>query len=307
MKTRATRLGCAAIGLWATLAWLSTSARRLPPFQLLAMTFAVATALGLVRMARAGGPEAWKKAFRQPLRVWLVGVGGLFGFHAFYFVALAKAPAVHVSLIAYLWPLLIVILSGARSVRALAGAAMGLGGVVVLLVTDQRFHAEIRPEHAAGYLSALACACTWAGYSVANRRFVTVPVDTVTGFCLVTAVLGGVVHAATETTLVPTPHEIASAIALGLGPVGAAFFLWDYGTKHGDLPLLGVLSYATPLLSTLLLIVSGAARFSWNIALACLFIAGGAWLASSNASKDARRRSAPRSAGQSTRDAAARP
>ncbi|WP_394830699.1 EamA family transporter [Pendulispora rubella] len=304
MKTRATRWGCVAIGLWATLAWLSTSARRLPPFQLLAMTFAVATALGFARMALFGGANAWTSAFRQPRRVWLVGVGGLFGFHAFYFVALAKAPAVHVSLIAYLWPLLIVVLSGARSARALTGAAMGLCGVVLLVAARGGLHAGVRPEHAAGYLAALACAFTWAGYSVSNRRFVTVPVDTVTGFCLVTALLGGAVHAATETTLVPTPHEIASAVALGLGPVGAAFFLWDHGTKHGDLPLLGVLSYATPLLSTLLLIATGAARVSWSIALACLFIAGGAWLASS---KDARPRSAPRSAGQATPDAAARP
>jgi len=302
--TRATRWGCLAIGLWATLAWFSTSARRLPPFQLLAMTFAVATALGLARMALVGG--AWR-AFRQPLRVWLVGVGGLFGFHALYFVALAKAPAVHVSLIAYLWPLLIVVLSGTRSARALVGAAMGFSGVLLLVVTHDRVHADVRPEHAAGYLAALACAFTWAGYSVLNRRFVTVPVDAVTGFCLVTAVLGGAVHAATEITVAPTPHEMVSAIALGLGPVGAAFFLWDHGTKHGDLPLLGVLSYATPLLSTLLLVVSGAAHASWSIALACLFIAGGAWLASSVPTKDARPRSAPRSAEEATPDGVARP
>jgi drug/metabolite transporter (DMT)-like permease len=302
--TRATRWGCLAIALWATLAWLSTSARRLPPFELLTMTFAVASALGFARMALFGG--AWN-AFQQPLRVWLVGVGGLFGFHAFYFVALAKAPAVHVSLIAYLWPLLIVVLSGARSARALVGAAMGFSAVI-LLVTRDGVYADVRPEHAAGYVAALACAFTWAGYSVLNRRFVTVPVDTVTGFCLVTAVLGGAVHAATEMTVLPTSHEVASAIALGLGPVGAAFFLWDHGTKHGDLPLLGVLSYATPLLSTLLLIASGAAHASWSIALACLLIAGGAWLASSVSSvRDARRRSAPRSAEAATPDGAARP
>ena len=38
--------------------------------------------------------------------------------------------------------------------------------------------------------------------------------------------------------------------ALGLGPVGAAFFLWDIGMKKGDLRFLGVASYATPMIST---------------------------------------------------------
>ena len=32
------------------------------------------------------------KSLRQPLVVWLVGVGGLFGYHALYFLALRFAP-----------------------------------------------------------------------------------------------------------------------------------------------------------------------------------------------------------------------
>jgi len=67
---------------------------------------------------------------------------------------------------------------------------------------------------------------------------------------------------------------------LGLGPVGAAFYLWDYGTKHGHLPLLGVFSYAAPVLSTLLLVAAGDAEPSWQLLAAALLVGGGAALAS---------------------------
>jgi drug/metabolite transporter (DMT)-like permease len=61
--------------------------------------------------------------------------------------------------------------------------------------------------------------------------------------------------------------------------VGAAFFLWDHGTKHGRIALLGALSYAAPVLSTALLIAAGDAVPSWHIGAGCLLVAGGAALA----------------------------
>ena len=70
-----------------------------------------------------------------------------------------------------------------------------------------------------------------------------------------------------------------SVAALGLGPVGAAFYVWDFGVKKGDIQLLGVLSYAAPLLSTLVLVVVGIAAASWSLALAALLITGGAAIA----------------------------
>jgi len=70
----------------------------------------------------------------------------------------------------------------------------------------------------------------------------------------------------------------AVLLVMGLGPVGAAFLLWDRGTKHGDIALLGTLSYAAPLLSTLLLLVFGAARPHWTQAVAVVVLLAGAWL-----------------------------
>ncbi len=277
---RATLIGGVAILLWALLALFTTGAAGLPPFQLLAMTFAVAFLLGLGLIARRG-----VSAFRvlcQPPAVWLLGVAGLFGYHAFYFFALDNAPAVEASLIAYLWPLLIVLFSAllpGERLRAahVAGAAFGFGGAVLLIGRGGGF--TVDPAFLHGYLAAFACALTWSGYSVLNRRFAAVPTDAVTGFCGGVALLGLACHLAFETTVTPTAWQGLAALALGLGPVGAAFFAWDHATKHGDLQVLGALAYAAPLISTLLLIAFGRAEPTWTVAIACLLITGGAALA----------------------------
>jgi drug/metabolite transporter (DMT)-like permease len=137
----------------------------------------------------------------------------------------------------------------------------------------------IRPEFVPGYLAAASAAVIWAAYSVLSRRFGAVPTDAVGAFCGATALLATVAHLAFETTYWPQGSEWLAVLGLGLGPVGAAFFLWDVGMKRGDIKALGALSYATPLLSTFLLIAFGRAELSGRVAVACLLIVGGAVLA----------------------------
>jgi drug/metabolite transporter (DMT)-like permease len=267
--------------LWSLLALFTTGAKGLPPFQLMAMTFTVAFLVSGCWLA-LGGRSALAR-LRQPVAVWLLGVGGLFGFHFFYFVALGNAPPVDASLIAYLWPLLIVVFSALLPGERLrwfhlAGAVMGLAGAA-LLVTNGGTVA-LKSEYVLGYLAALACALTWASYSVTNRRFGQVPTDVVAGFCGAVAVLGLACHWFLEDTVIPDVGQCLAVVGLGLGPVGAAFFVWDYGTKHGNIQVLGAFSYAAPLLSTLLLIAFGEAQANWVVGVACVLIVAGALLAS---------------------------
>jgi drug/metabolite transporter (DMT)-like permease len=279
-SARATALGGVAVLLWSALALLTVGAKRLPPFQLLAMTFALAAALGFA-IARRRGRSPWAEARRWPAAAALA-TAALAGYHLFYFIALRNAPAVDASLIAYLWPLLIVLFSGIAhgGLRAehLAGALLGLAGAWLILST--RGAVELDSAYAGGYAAAAACALIWSGYSVANRRFAQAPVDVVTLACLATAVIGALAHVLFEPTVAPAPLEWLAVALLGLGPVGAAFFLWDHGTKHGRLALLGVLSYAAPVLSTLLLVAAGGAQPSWQLLAAALLVAGGAAIAS---------------------------
>ncbi|MCG8356836.1 MAG: EamA family transporter [Kiloniellales bacterium] len=278
---RPTLIGGVAVLLWSLLALFTTWAGGIPPFQLVAMTFAVAFLASLLMLALRG--RAAFARLRQPPAVWALGVAGLFGYHFFYFVALAKAPAVEASLIAYLWPLLIVLFSAllpGEQLRwfHLVGAAMGLAGAALLVTGGGAI--AFKAEFALGYLAALACALTWSAYSVANRRFGQVPTDVVGGFCGFVALLGLLCHGLLETTVVPNPLQALAVLLLGLGPVGAAFFAWDHGTKHGNIQALGAFSYAAPLISTGILILFGRAEATWVVGLACALIAGGAVLAS---------------------------
>ena len=280
-RLTATLAGGTAVLLWALLALFTTWASGIPPFQLVSLCFTVAALIGFGVIARKG--RAGWQSLRQPVGAWALGSFGLFGYHFFYFMALGNAPAVEASLIAYLWPLLIVVFSALLPGERLrwfhvTGALLGLAGAGLLVTKGQGLAFDTR--YGLGYLAAVACALTWSIYSVANRRFGSVPTDTVTGFCAAAALLGFISHALFETWVIPTATQWGAILLLGLGPVGAAFFVWDYGTKHGHIQALGALAYGAPLLSTLLLIAFGQAEATWSVALACGLIVGGALLAS---------------------------
>lgn len=280
-RLTATLAGGTAVLLWALLALFTTWASGIPPFQLVSLCFTVAALIGFGVIARKG--RAGWQSLRQPVGAWALGSFGLFGYHFFYFMALGNAPAVEASLIAYLWPLLIVVFSALLPGERLrwfhlAGALLGLAGAGLLVTKGQGLAFDTR--YGLGYLAAVACALTWSIYSVANRRFGSVPTDTVAGFCAAAALLGFISHALFETWVMPTATQWGAILLLGLGPVGAAFFVWDYGTKHGHIQALGALAYGAPLLSTLLLIAFGQAEATWSVALACGLIVGGALLAS---------------------------
>jgi drug/metabolite transporter (DMT)-like permease len=268
--------------MWGSLAILTTWTGKVPPFQLVAMAFTVAFVLVLAKWLARG--EDIGAHMRHGLPVWLLGVGGLFGFHFFYFMALRNAPAVEANLINYIWPLLIVVFSAFLPGMRLrwwhgAGAIAGLAGCA-LLVTDGG-RVGFQSGYALGYVAALASALTWSSYSVLSRRFAAVPTDTVGWFCGAAALLGYVAHFAFETTVWPAGiGEWLAVLGLGLGPVGAAFFVWDVGMKHGDIRALGVFAYCAPLISTLLLIAFGQAPASGTVFAACALIVGGAVLAS---------------------------
>jgi drug/metabolite transporter (DMT)-like permease len=276
----ATLIGLTAILMWSLLAVLTVASGTIPAFQLAAMTFAVGALIG--SLSWIGRPDAIR-TLSQPLLAWIVGVGGLFGYHALYFLALRFAPPAEAGLLNYLWPLLIVLFSSLLPGERLAphhviGATFGLAGTVLLLAGNR--DGGFARSQVPGLVAAFVAAFVWASYSVMSRRLQSVPTDAVAGFCAVTALLAALVHALLETTVWPdTASQWLAVLALGIGPVGAAFYTWDVGMKRGDIRVLGAASYATPLLSTFFLILAGYAKPSANIALAAMLIAGGGLIA----------------------------
>jgi drug/metabolite transporter (DMT)-like permease len=284
-RRRAMAAGMGAIALWGALATLSVLAGPVPPFQMVAMTFAIAAAIGIVR-ARVRG-LAWTDLLRWPARVWLLGVGGLFGYHALYFAALQLAPPAEANLVNYLWPLLIVLLSaplapenerGRLGWQHLVGALLGFAGVALLAMGRG---VSFAGAHALGYALALGCAFVWSLYSVLSRRFGETPTDAIASFCTAAAILSLACHLLFEPTVWPaTPVAWLAVLALGLGPTGGAFYLWDHAVKRGDIRALGALSYAAPILSTALLVFCGLAAPTGTLLIAALLVTVGAVLAS---------------------------
>ncbi|MFC3724362.1 aromatic amino acid exporter YddG [Neoaquamicrobium sediminum] len=276
---RATLIGFSAVVMWALLALFTAASGAVPPFQLSALTFAIGTCVGLAM--RAVSPPATRAPI--PPVVWLIGIAGLFGYHFFYFTALRNAPAVEASLIAYLWPLLIVVGSALLPGEKLrwhhiAGTVLGLAGA--FLIVSRGGGLSFDAQYAFGYAMAGLCALTWSSYSLLSRRFPAVPTSVVTWFCAATALLSLVCHLLLEETIWPADAgQWLAVLGLGLMPVGAAFYAWDHGVKRGNIQVLGAASYAAPLLSTLVLIAAGAATASLNILIACILITAGAVLA----------------------------
>ncbi len=276
----ATLIGLTAILMWSLLAALTVATGKIPAFQLAAMTFAIGALAGFLTWI--GRPNA-VRALRQSPVAWIVGVGGLFGYHALYFLALRFAPPAEAGLLNYLWPLLIVVFSSLLPGERLAphhivGALLGLAGTVLLFAGNS--HNGFAPGQIPGLTAAFVAAFVWAAYSVLSRKLKSVPTDAVAGFCLATALLAAAVHGMVEITIWPeTVAQWLAIAALGVGPVGAAFYAWDIGMKRGDIRVLGAASYATPLLSTAFLIMAGFAKPSASLAIAAVLIAGGGLIA----------------------------
>ncbi|GHE96577.1 membrane protein [Aliiroseovarius zhejiangensis] len=278
-RGKATAVGFGAVLLWSLLALFTVGTAPVPPFQLAAMAFTVGGAVGLVWI---GFARSFGVLMQVGWRVYLFGTLGLFGYHALYFSALRMAPAAEAGLIAYLWPLLIVLFSGLlpgerlRPLHIIGALVSFTGAAIIVMGGATGFGAEALP----GFGLAFLCALTWSGYSVLSRRLGSTPTASVVVFCLLTAILSAGVHLLWETTVWPTDAlGWAAVLGLGLGPVGLAFYVWDIGVKQGDIQLLGVASYGAPLLSTIILILAGVATPRPSLILAGLLITLGAAMA----------------------------
>ena len=252
---RATLIGFSAVAMWALLALLTDASGAVPPFLLSAITFSIGTGVGLV--ARLFMPAA-DTGQKIPPQVWVIGIAGLFGYHFFYFTALRNAPAVEASLIAYLWPLLIVLGSALMPGERLrwnhvVGALLGLAGTVLIVTKG-------------GGLAFDAPLCLRLCHGRRLRRAVVVLFAVVAALSvgadqhrhLVLRGDGGAFarlpSGAGRDRAADGAGQWLAVLGLGLMPVGAAFYAWDIGVKRGNIQVLGAASYAAPLLSTLVLI-----------------------------------------------------
>ena len=269
--TTANLLALATIALWASLAALGTALAHVPPFLLtgLGLLAGSVIALPLVRFD--------VRRLKVTLPALAVGVYGLFGYHFLLFTGLQLAPPVEANLVNYLWPLGIVLMAplllpGVRLTAAhVLAALVGLAGAAIAILGRGGATGEAGPMAALGFAAAAGGAFVWSSYSLLSKRLAQTrhrfPTAAIGTFGLVAGLLSLACHALLEPSVALSTRDIALIAALGLGPLGGAFFLWDAALKLGDARQIGVLAYLTPLLSTLILLWTTGRPLSWNIAL----------------------------------------
>ncbi|MFY8050603.1 MAG: DMT family transporter [Aquiluna sp.] len=269
MNSRLAALG--AIVLWSSLASLATLIPNVPIF--------LKTGVGLLIGSVIALPLARfqiKQLAVKP-KILLLGVYGLFGYHAALFIALSTSPSVQANLVNYLWPLLIVLLAPLFSkkvklnLRVVIGGLMGFIGASLAILSgsssDGLFYS--------GYLFAFMAAVIWSTYSLATNRIGSFPTPSVGLFALVSGILSIAMHFVFETQVSLSSFDWMILVLLGLGPLGAAFYLWDYAIKRSNPQEIGLLSFLTPLLSTGFLLVITGQALSWLLAIAAALIVGG--------------------------------
>ena len=273
----ATLYGFIAIGLWGTLALLGTITANIPAFQLLSLCFSISAIIIIIKRIAIK-----KTVFTKPsltLTQWLLGTIGLFGFHFCYFMALKFAPVIEVSLIVYLWPLLLATLVANKQsrLRALIGGSLGFIGIAFIIVGNGEL--TLNNDYRIGYFLAAICAVIWGSYSwflsTSNND-----VEDIAWLSAAVAILALIAHWQFETSNWSfSLSEWGGILLLGLGPVGGAFYLWDIALKKGNQQLLASLSFSTPLISSVILAIAGLNAWSTNIIIALALILSGAIIA----------------------------
>jgi drug/metabolite transporter (DMT)-like permease len=258
MKTdyplKATLIGVIAPLLWATFPMLTALLGKFPPFQLIFLQMASAGGMSLGLWLVRRWPTRTLRTI--PKGYWLLGVYGIFGFYTLHFSAYQAAPASQVYILISLWPMLMLLFS--FLIFRQPPKPWHIGGVLagflgVLTLSYYKGFQGFVPAFWLGHLLALLCAIIWASYSVLSRLYKGVPVEAIGGCQIITAILALVAHLCFESTVAFTPSQYLIGVLMGVGPTGLGLYAWNYGTQHGDLRLLSLFSYTSPILATFLL------------------------------------------------------
>ncbi|REL34238.1 DMT family transporter [Thalassotalea euphylliae] len=264
-------LGSLALFMWSSLALLAAKTTNIPAFFILSCAFFVS--FGLSLLWRYQQEKHWFASPKLTVKQWLFGIVGLFGYHFCYFFALQFAPVLEVTLINYLWPLLLTLLLAQRGQRlfALSGGITAFIGIVVLLSGGQ---ATFTQQDLVGYLLALGAAIIWASYSAYLSKGKSNTAD-IGWLSLAVALLAAICHLLFEPAInieQLTTVKWLYLLLIGLGPLGGSFYLWEYGLSKGNHRLLASLSFFTPLCASLLLAIFAMATWSIEMAAALTLI-----------------------------------
>ncbi|MGH3448141.1 MAG: DMT family transporter [Nocardioidaceae bacterium] len=261
----------AAVGLWSTNAYVAGRAlEQMSVEWLLGVQFGVAALVfGILRLTQTRRAPSAQRPW-PGLGALALSVIGLSGTIFLQYLAFALAPIVAANVLAYAWPLLAAVFIAVtrRTAAAGAGAALavlGFAGVGLIFLGPGRDTTAAATAPAWGYAAALGSALCMTIYTLGSGRTSA----TVTGLLLPATTIGaavaGVLIGIGEDST-PSIDALAAAAYLGLGPMAAGYGLWTHAMSGTGATRLAPLGYATPMLSTLLLLATGATATTLTIA-----------------------------------------
>jgi len=268
-----TLVGASAVPLWATWPALTVGAAALPPFQLLTVAFLVGWLVltGVDRLGRGQVARDRAAGWRSRLLPAAACALGLSGTNAFFIMAADRIPPAQANLISFLWPVMIVAIGAAAGYFAVGLRHVGgllTGFVGAGLVIGVGAVAPDWPGIGLAFLSGLS----WALFCLFRLRQGGTARNVLADGCALSVPFCLVLHLALEATVRPAPGALLAAVAIGIAPLALANLAWDTGIRRGDARLLATMAYATPLLSTILLIGLGLAVPSLGLILGGVLI-----------------------------------
>ena len=279
VRKKPTYLGFFALFVWSFSALFASTLSNLPVFETLAIIFSISCITILAKVIRY---KEWYK-LKQPFSVYLIGILGIYGNDVFYFEAFKHAPAAHIDLINYLWPIFVVIFSSIvakekSSYFQYIGSILSFIGIYILIANEHHF--VYKPEYLRGYLYGLADALIWALYvMVARRNRHIVYSEAIGVYCGICFLISLVVHMQKEVFVLPTSSQVGVMIIIGICSQGLSYLFWEQSIKKGNYKLLTNCAYLTPVSSILILVLFNKAPFTYNIIVATACVTLGAIIA----------------------------
>lgn len=269
LKKYATIIGCLATTLWSFDGVMFSELNAIPTFEVLTVVCAAAFVFALIRLTIT---KRWY-VLKQPWYVWAIVAIGIYGNNVCYVVALKYAPPEQAILIYYTWPIFVSILGSMINRQKNNGytyLSIMLGFAAISIVHIKHHTFVFETKFIVGYIGAFLVALIWSSYIVVSRKIQSIPLEMVGiifGFGMICS--AGIHYAIHEPMQLPNFNQTTLLCAIGLFSFGIAYQAWQIGINDGNINLLKILSYSSPVLSILWLILFGFSTFSMNLIIAC--------------------------------------
>ena len=277
----ATLLGLIAVIFWSTLPIVSIYTKGIPPFLCLSIAYFFAFIVHMIYWKYKYGSITLK--FKQPLNYVLTYVIGIFSSNATFLIAMQHGDPVLSYLVSNLWPIFALFFAAFLFKEKLSnlhyiGAVIGFIGVIFISAKDGGM--SMKGEVLFGFMMGFLNSVIWSFVSVINRKFSDIPADSVGLPLGIISILAFITHIFVEESTVISTQHLLAIMYLGIAPWGAAYTIWGYAVRFGDVKAVMLFGYLMPLLGVVWMILLGKAEFNMNVLISMILILVGASLGS---------------------------